>query len=240
MPDYDPRIVDLYDIDNPDGPDHDFYRALAMERSASSILDLGCGTGMLTVSLVAPGRTVVGVDPSPHMLDYARRRPGADAVTWYLGDSRVIPPILFDFAVMTGNVAQHIPEGDWTRTLRELHAALAEGATLAFESRNPQARAWEGWTSPERTSRSTPHGTLIEWMDAEETAQGIVTLRAHNIFEGSGERVTEIQLIHFRERQTIALELGAAGFEIEAVYGDWQRTPFSADAHIMVFVARRR
>ena len=48
---YDPRIVDLYDLDNPDGPDHDFYRALADSRDARSILDLGCGTGILTVTL---------------------------------------------------------------------------------------------------------------------------------------------------------------------------------------------
>lgn len=36
----DSRLVALYDIDNPDGPDHDFYRSLANETGASSILDL--------------------------------------------------------------------------------------------------------------------------------------------------------------------------------------------------------
>lgn len=68
MTDYDPRLVDLYDIDNPDGPDHDFYRALADRCAAPTILDLGCGTGMLTVSLAREGRRVVGIDPSPTML----------------------------------------------------------------------------------------------------------------------------------------------------------------------------
>ena len=240
MPDYDPRLVDLYDLDNPDGPDHDFYRALAADLSAASILDLGCGTGMLTVSLAAPGRTVVGVDPSPSMLASARRRPGGDAVAWCLGDSRAIPPGPFDLAVMTGNVAQHIPEDDWARTLRDLHAALEGGGTLAFESRNPRVRAWEGWNSSGRTSRSTPHGTLIEWMDAEESAPGVVTLCSHNIFESSGETLTETLTLSFRERHAILEDLAVAGFDVEAVYGDWQRTPFSAEAPLMVFAARRR
>ncbi|RIJ15014.1 class I SAM-dependent methyltransferase, partial [Clavibacter michiganensis subsp. insidiosus] len=76
MPDLDPRLVALYDGDNPDGPDHDFDRALAEEVGARSVLDLGCGTGMLTVSLATAGRRVVGVDPSAAMLDVARGRPG--------------------------------------------------------------------------------------------------------------------------------------------------------------------
>lgn len=50
----DSRLVALYDIDNPDGPNHDFCRSLADEVAASSILDLGCGTVMLTVSQHGP------------------------------------------------------------------------------------------------------------------------------------------------------------------------------------------
>jgi len=238
MDDYDPRIVGLYDGDNPGGADHAFYRALADERSASSILDLGCGTGILTVTFSRPGRTVVGVDPSPSMLAYARRRPGAETVSWQLGDSRHIPTTGFDLAVMTGNAAQHVPESDWSRTLSDLRAALTEGGTLAFESRNPAARAWEGWSSPERTTRETAHGTLVEWMDAEETAPGVVKLTAHNLFVEQEETVVETELIHFREAGTITASLEAAGFEVEAVYGDWHRHPFTGDEPIMVFVAR--
>ena len=32
--DYDPRIVDFYDEDNPDGADHDYYRSLTYWRNA--------------------------------------------------------------------------------------------------------------------------------------------------------------------------------------------------------------
>lgn len=240
MDDYDQRLVDLYDQDNPDGPDHDFYRGLAIEIHAESVLDLGCGTGSLTTTLARPGRTVVGVDPSASMLAYARRRVGAESVSWLLGDSRDIPGGLFDYAVMTGNVAQHIAEPDWTRTLADLRRSLRTGGTLAFESRNPTTRAWEGWASDQRTARATVNGELIEWADIEETTPGTVTLRAHNLFVDSNEVVTQEQALTFRHRDLIVEQLTATGFEVDAVYGDWHRSPFTQDAPVMVFVAQAR
>ncbi|MFT4229442.1 MAG: class I SAM-dependent methyltransferase [Microbacterium sp.] len=140
MAHFDPRLVDLHDGDNPDGSDHDFYRGLAESVAVRRILDLGCGAGMLTIGLATGGRTVIGIDPSETMLGIARRRPGTERVQWICGDSRSIPAGVFDFALMTGNVAQHIEDGDWSRTLTDLRTALCVGGTLAFESRSSHAR----------------------------------------------------------------------------------------------------
>lgn len=238
MTDYDPRLVALYDDDNPDGPDHDFYRAVADEIVASSILDLGCGTGILTVTFARPGRSVVGVDPSRNMLSYAKRRPGADRVNWLLGDSRAVPDGQFDYAVMTGNVAQHISDADWSRTLADLHRSMRRGGVLAFESRNPSARAWMTWTSPTPETRVTAHGPLQEWSVADEIAPGRIRLTAYNLFEESGDQVVETATLAFRHREEIENELRAAGFEVEAVFGDWNQGQASGEAALMVFRAR--
>lgn len=233
--DYDPRIVDLYDLDNPDGPDHDYYRSLAAD--AARILDVGCGTGILTATLPAPGRRVVGLDPSPAMLAYARSRPGAEQVTWIDGDTRALPEERFDLILMSGNVAQHILRGDWERTLRDLRAVAAPGATLAFESRNPDARAWESWVQETPSVRDTVHGPLAEWSEVEERTDGVVLLRAFNRFEDTGETVVVEEVLVFRSRDEIEADLCAAGFEVVAVWGDWQRTPFDG-RRLMVFEAR--
>lgn len=60
MSDYDARLVGLYDQDNPDGPDHDFYRSLADEHGAQSILDVGCGTGILTTTFARDAGALLG------------------------------------------------------------------------------------------------------------------------------------------------------------------------------------
>src|SRR5215813_12778864 len=86
----DPRLVELYDIENPRGADTDFYLRLAAELDARHILDLGCGTGLLTRELATPGRRVVGVDPAPAMLAFACRQPGAECVRWVEGDARAL------------------------------------------------------------------------------------------------------------------------------------------------------
>lgn len=186
MGDYDARLVELYDDDNHDGPDHDFYRQVADEIGARSVLDVGCGTGILTATFVRPGRAVVGIDPSRNMLAYAANRLDGRAVRWIPGDSRDIPDERFDYAVMTGNVAQHIPDSDWERTLADINGALRDGGVLVFESRTPQARAWESWANEEPTIRVTASGPLREWSEVSETEPGRVVLTAHNLFEVSG------------------------------------------------------
>ncbi|MDO4792530.1 MAG: hypothetical protein Q3999_08635 [Buchananella hordeovulneris] len=52
----DAHLAAIYDHDNPSGADHAFFCALADEIGARSIVDLGCGTGLLTVLLAQPAQ----------------------------------------------------------------------------------------------------------------------------------------------------------------------------------------
>ncbi len=239
MDDYDARLVELYDEDNPDGPDHEFYRQVADEIDARSVLDVGCGTGILTASFTRSGRTVVGIDPSRNMLAYAANRVTGRSVRWILGDSRDIPVAPFDYAVMTGNVAQHIPNSDWERTLTDISGALRDGGVLAFESRNPQARAWEKWANEGPTIRETANGPLREWYEISETEPSQIVLTAHSVFEDTGEQITEQLILAFRERQLIEQQLREVGFVVDGVWSDWSRKPFTDGSPVMVFEAHR-
>jgi SAM-dependent methyltransferase len=235
----DVQLVGLYDIDNPDGDDHAYYRGLADAIDARSIIDLGCGTGLLTRSLASPGRTVIGVDPSRTMLDYAARQPGGESVTWLHGDASVLAPDgTADLAVCTGNAIMHVSPGELPLALRSLAGALRSGGTLSFESRHPGFRGWERWT-PEATygERDTPFGHLREWMEVTEVREGRVVFDAHNVFAGGEDRVYTT-VLYFRTVEEFQRELESAGFTDIAWTGGWHGAPF--EDRLPFFVARAR
>lgn len=232
----DELLVDLYDLDNPDGEDHAYYRALA--EGVRKVVDFGCGTGLLTRSFVAPGRVVIGIDPSPTMLGYARRQPGADAVTWTDGDFLAVEPAGdADLVVSSGNTMMHVSTSDHPRVLVALAGALRPGGVISFEARNPAARAWEQWTR-EATygERDTPAGHLREWLDLIEVADGRVIFDAHNVFPDGHDAVYR-NTLYFRSPEVITADLAKAGFAGITVHGGWHGEPLTTDSRLLIFHA---
>jgi SAM-dependent methyltransferase len=235
-----PRLVELYDIENTRGADTDFYVRLAADLDARTILDLGCGTGLLTRELAVDGRQVVGVDPAPAMLAVARRQPGADRVQWVEGDSSALGTPDADLVIMTGNVAQvFLDDAEWAATLRAIHAALRPGGHLAFESRNPDDRAWERWNREATYERiDSPHGPMECWLELVSMGHGRVRFEGHNVFSATGEIVVASSELRFRSLAELTDSLLNCGFTVEHVYSDWDRGPVASTSRVMVFIAR--
>lgn len=237
----DPRLVELYDLENPRGADTDFYLNLATQLNAHRILDLGCGTGLLARELATSDREVIGVDPSPAMLAFARRQPNAERVHWIEGDASALGTPNADILVMTGNVAQiFLDDAEWLSTLAYIHAALRSGGHLAFESRNPADRGWERWTRTDTYARfDSPNGAMESWVNLVSVAHGRVRFEAHNVFAATGEDVVVDSELRFRSLQELTTTLTASGFTIEHAYGDWHHGALTATSRAMIFVARR-
>ncbi|HEY9293657.1 MAG TPA: class I SAM-dependent methyltransferase [Microlunatus sp.] len=246
----DRRLAALYDVDNPPGEDHEYFRGVADRIDARHIVDLGCGTGSLTVTLAGPDRTVYGVDPSPTMLEVARHRPGHDRVSWQDGDADVlaglIAPASLDLVIMSGNTAQHIVSAEWDRTLQTIGSVLRPGGLLTFETRNPAARAWESWSEDNtRGTRDTEHGPLTEWLEItgvtgfENGSGGQVAFAGHNLFEATGEHVAFENVLAFRSRPELTADLAKAGLQVVSIAGGWQDEPATETGRLFVVTASR-
>jgi SAM-dependent methyltransferase len=230
-----------YDELNPADDDYRFYAALAASAGLSRVVDLGCGTGTLARMLAPAASSVVGVDPDPGMLRVARARDPEGRVDWRLGYSDALDPEAAELAVMSGHVAQVFVDDDaWLAALRDLYRALVPGGLLAFESRNPAARKWDAWTR-ELTLRTvqTAEGAVEFW---HETAAVDLPLVSYDTFDRNlraGETTVTRDVLAFRDERALRSGLEHVGFEVEQVYGDWDRTAPAADSPELIVIARK-
>ncbi|MEV6611219.1 class I SAM-dependent methyltransferase [Kutzneria sp. NPDC051319] len=210
----DPRLAAFYDVQEGARDDLDPYLAVAADLRATTVIDIGCGTGVLALKLAAQGVEVIGVDPALASLDVAKAKPGADRVRWIHGDARNLPPRQADLAVMTGNVAQAITDpGDWSATLAHANAALRPGGVLMFETRIPARKAWLDWNREQ--SHRILDGTQT-WVDLLDVDGPMVTFRWTTVFP-DGERLVSTSTLRFREREQVEADLVAHGFTVTDV-----------------------
>jgi SAM-dependent methyltransferase len=236
----DPRLVTVYDVECAWSRDDDFFLAAVSQLGPARIVDLGCGTGRLTIGMADAGHSVSGVDPARASLDAARRKPGADRVTWIEGTSDSIPATPFDAGVMTSHVAQFLcGDDEWAATLRDLKRALVPGGLLAFESRDPTDRAWQRWNPTDSLRRlSLPGGdevtvyTEVTALDAE-----LVSFSHHYAF-ANGDELHGSATLRFRSEATIRESLHAAGFAVEHIFGGWGRQPVGQGDGEFIVLAR--
>ena len=211
----DPRLAPLYDA--LDGPrvDLDHYVAIAHELGARSVLDVGAGTGCLALRLADEGLDVLAVDPAEASLDVARGKQGADRVRWVSGTTSSLSGLEVDLVLMTGNVAQvFLEEDEWTAVLADAHRCLRPGGHLVFETRRPEARAWDTWREDhEQAVVGTPSGTVTRTFALTGVDLPLVSFR-HDYDFPDGTRVVSSSTLRFRGREEVERSLVQVGFSM--------------------------
>ncbi|MYT14609.1 Methylase involved in ubiquinone/menaquinone biosynthesis [Streptomyces sp. SceaMP-e96] len=234
----------LYDLLNPWDPEQcpgdAFYDELVM--AAGSVLDVGCGTGaMLHLARERghPGR-LVGLDPDRAALARARRRAdiewveGTAAAAWW--------DAAFDLATMTSHAFQClVTDAELGASLAAVHTALRSGGRFAFETRHPQARAWEGWNPSKASDIVDPAGRALRvWHETESVIGDLVTFTGTTAAaDGTVLRVDRTSL-RFLDVAKLDEFLIDAGFAVEARYGTWDGGPVTGTSREIITIARRR
>ena len=232
-----PRLAQVYDALDPDRRDLEAYLTLLGEFGVRSVVDVGCGTGTFAIMLAARGCEVTGIDPAEASLEVARAKPGADAVTWVLGDASTAIAGPVDAVTMTGNVAQvFVTDDEWRQLLQSAFHMLRPGGRLIFETRDPAAQAWRGWNRDGTYRQADVHGigSVACWEEITAVDLPLVSFRTTFEFGHDGSLVTSDSTLRFRDREEIEASLREAGFDDPEVRG----APDRPDLEI-VFIARR-
>ncbi|MDX6408418.1 MAG: hypothetical protein QOE13_1489 [Gaiellaceae bacterium] len=208
---YDPWSVSVVE-------DVAFYLGEA-RRSGGPVIELGVGTGRIAVPIAADGIRVIGVDSSRAMLEICARRAalaGVD-VDLRVGDLRdppvteQVPLVICPFRSL---LHMHTDE-DRLSVLAAARDLLVPGGRFVFDVFAPDA--------------ADIAQTQDRWLEREpgifERAVWDEPARTLTLTVRDAERETTMALAWLSPDEWRAL-LEQAGFEIEACYGWFDRTPY--------------
>jgi SAM-dependent methyltransferase len=202
-------------------------------KAAPPVVELGVGTGRIAVPVAAAGVPVIGVDSSTGMLEVCRERAElagvGDLMELRLGDLREPPvPERVELVVVPFRSYLHLHTDDErVRAFRAARELLVPGGRLIFDVFAPAA-----------DDIAETHG---RWLEREpqiyeradwDTDARTLTLSVRG---PSGETTMALAWLSHREWRTL---LERAGFEVEALYGWFDRRPYRGGED-MVWIAER-
>lgn len=235
-----------------------FYRELARRRlgGPGRILELGCGTGRVTVPLARDGHEVVAVDRSRPMLDRLRSRIAslppsvAGRITPALADLRSFDVVgaaggRFPLAIAAFNVLEHLyTRGEVDACLRRVAAHLTPDGAFVFDVQLPDL-AWlirdggKRWARTRFTDPTTKRPMYYSTNHDYDPISQIVLIRLYyDPVDGDGPgRVVQLSQRKFFPAELEAL-VSHAGMRVVDRYGDFSFGPLGAGAESQVLVCQ--
>jgi len=250
--------AEFYDVIHPGLPgEAEFYVGQAV-RARSRVLELGCGTGRLAIPMAMSGVHVVGIDNSKKMLDVCRENYAA--VGAVSGSLSLVQADMAEFALGArfGLVVMAY------RTFMHLVTPLEQRACLTAirEHLHGDGLLMLNVWAP-KPSLIAPHVSVTERTTdfvGEYPGPRKGSTFAHycsSAYEEFGQSIVESHLICELNksgviRRKVELSLHRAwttaremdnlvrlcGFEVEAVFGDFDCNPFSEKSSEMIWILR--
>ncbi len=250
--------AETYDEAVPDWPgEMDFWRSYAAEARGKGerLLDVACGTGRVGIRLGQEGTGVTGLDLSEGMLEKARQKSAAvPGMRWVHSDMCAFDlGEMFGLAIIGGHAFQNLNTiEEQLGCLQSIHRHLKPGGRLVMHI-DHQDFAWLGSLMGEKCGvfeldKEFVHprsGHRIRQLQAwryEPATQTAVSELMWEELADDGQVLDSLKTppdrFHCIFRFEMEHLLVRAGYQVEAVYGDFFRSPLQDKSPSMIWAAR--
>lgn len=231
----------VYDVLMQDAPYDEWLTYLSEQFPLADydVLDVGCGTGTLTVPLAVLSRSCIGIDPSEPMLARAQAEAMEKRahVHWLCQDVRTMRlPKSVDLAIATCDVMNYlVVKGDVQKALKAVSDALSTNGIFAFDVLGP-ARVdalRSGYWHHVEEHVVMLHETMVDGDQIWHDVHAFVD-------EGSGlyRRIEERHHQVYYPIEALEAMLHEAGFRVRERMGDFGKTAVH-EADRVIFVAEK-
>ena len=212
------------------------------------VLELGCGTGRVTIPLAQQGIDMTGLDILPHLIEHAREKAGELDIRWIVDDVRDFQldaryPLIFT----TGLVFQHLLDrSDQEAMLARVREHLAEDGRFVIDVgfKHPRSMAgdseeafWYAYVNVQGRE------VRVSGVDSYDHLRQIWIQKMVHRWDGDdgelNERPVELALRYIMPQEMEAL-LYYNGFSVLARYGGWDGEPLTEEAHAHIYVCGMR
>jgi SAM-dependent methyltransferase len=230
-------FADIYDEWSAEmSADIPFYTQLAREADGL-IVELAVGNGRVAIPLAREtGRKVLGIDRSPSMLAQARERVAAAGLDVELREQdmrefELDEPAALIYCPFRGLL--HLPTwADRRRVFERVAVALRPGGRFAWNVFVFDPMIAAGFAN---RLRRRPDGKTWEWTEYDPT-EARIDITAYAEQPGKDPRRLSLWWINRSEWEGL---IDVAGLEVEALYGGFERQPFTEDSREFVWIARK-
>jgi SAM-dependent methyltransferase len=222
-----------------------FWRRLA-SGADGRVLELGCGTGRVSLPLARAGVRLVGVDRSAPMLARAvRLLRSTRAIHFARADITALPFADRSFAMVLapyGMLQSLLTDRDLSRAIASTARVLRPGGVFGIDV-VPDVPRWREYRNRVQLRGRTEGGahlTLVESVRQERTRGLTIFEQCYLERRRGGVREHRFELtfrtLSIRE---LTARLERAGFAIETVLGDYRGRPWDERAEVWIILARR-
>jgi ubiquinone/menaquinone biosynthesis C-methylase UbiE len=211
-----------------------FYVELARE-AEGPLVELAVGSGRVAIPVAQEtGRTVIGIDSSPAMLALARERALAAGVQLDLREADMRQLELEEPAGLVYcpfRALLHVPGWrDKRRVFERVAASLRPGGRFAWN-----AFVFDHEIAARHDGFAARHGRLWEYVEHSK-GDNRIDVTAFGGEPGAEPRTISVWWATRSEWEGL---VDAAGLEVEALYGWFDRRPFDDQSPEFVWIARR-